>query len=146
MRSRQAGTGRARQWPGRWLLPLVLAVAVLAMHGLGHPSGHCGRMTGMTASPAHPAAHPGAAPLTATSTPAMSAEGSGPAQPGGLDPVSVCLAMLAGTFVLLMLLRGGRLVTGPAGDGARARMAIATAGRSPPVLTPSLHALQVFRL
>lgn len=143
---RRQGTGHAQRVLGRWFLPLLVAVAVLAMHGLGHPSGHAGHMAGMAAAaPPHTARMP--APQVPASGPAMvGRDVTGTPAPGGLDPVAVCLAVLAGTLLLLLplLRRSGRLPC-PAQALARGRAGRLQSGRSPP-RAPALCALQVLRL
>ena len=150
MQRRQGSTTRAWRGLAGWFLPFILAVAVLAMHGLGHPSGHGGRTAGM------PAAHGGTprqaaqqipALMPAVSVPAMvRAEVTGVPEPGGLDPVAVCLAVLAGTLLLLLPLLSRRVSPPQSIDAAAAGQAgRQPSGRSPP-RAPSLPALQVLRL
>ncbi len=147
MHLRQGSTTRARSRLIRWLPPVVLAAAVLAMHGLGHPSGHGGHMAGMPVTHAtashHAVQQP--APGPAVSGPVLTSAGiTGPAVPGGLDPVAVCLAVLAGMLLLLPLLRRARL-PGALHAAARGWAGWQYPARSPP-RAPSLSALQVLRL
>lgn len=145
----QGGASRAGSPVTRWLLPLLLAAAVLAMHGLGHPSGH-GHMGGMPAVHAATSLHvsPLTAParLPAVAGPATSSTGiNGLAGLGGLDPVAVCLAVLAGTILLLISLRRRRVRLPSAGRTPGGWASVQLAARPPPG-APALAALQVLRL
>lgn len=142
----------ARSVLARWFLPLLLGVAVLAMHGLGHPTGHGAHMAGMPGMAAAPAGAPPrgmqvAAVQSAASVPAMAGHDShGKPEPTGLDPVGVCLAVLAATFLLcLPLLALRRRLPRLTRAAARVRAGALRAGRSPPG-APSLCALQVLRV
>ncbi|MFG2646610.1 hypothetical protein [Streptomyces sp. NPDC048436] len=139
---------------GQLLLLAALLFGIVTMHTLGHPTGHGGgteRAAGQhgmsTADSGHarvPAAMdagahvrpgagqplPGAIPSShARTAPAANvASASVPAGMAGMDPLSVCLAVLAG-LTLLLLLRAGLLRPGgfavpprplaPAADGLR---------------------------
>ncbi|MEU8891047.1 DUF6153 family protein [Streptomyces sp. NPDC048442] len=97
-------------WGGRLLLFAALLLGIVTMHTLGHPSGeHGGRDTGSVSISA-PMTAPHAlhtAPGTTASdpTPALSSP-QGPLH--GMDPMSVCLAVLTAWGVALL---GARLLT-----------------------------------
>lgn len=120
------GRGRYGQ---RLLLFAALLLGIVTMHTLGHPSGHrdghpsgagraagAGHMAyashGMDAAPGseHAAQAVARHDTPTTKTPPMS----------GMDPFSVCLAVLLGGFTLLLLLatalgRAGTAAVRPAG-------------------------------
>ncbi|MFE6502726.1 hypothetical protein [Kitasatospora sp. NPDC057738] len=125
-------------WALRLLLLAALLLGVVTMHTLGHPGGgHGGSVghdgPGMHASAMHQsgAVHhsPAAEPVHA----AASAVGTlDPAAPGGMDPMAVCLAVLAG-WTLVLLLTGPLLRrSGDAAAEVRARLLRALRALPPP--------------
>ncbi|MEU6139137.1 DUF6153 family protein [Streptomyces sp. NPDC047081] len=89
-------TGPRRRTHGRLLLFAALLLGILTMHTLGHPSDHgSGSVSpvGMHRSHEVAAAHPHESVGAANAMPSMN----------GMDPTSVCVAVL-GTFTLLLLL------------------------------------------
>ncbi|MGW2869415.1 hypothetical protein [Kitasatospora sp. NPDC001225] len=147
-------------WAPRLLLLAALLFGIVTMHTLGHPGGghggsggyggygghggsggHEGAGTHASAvHQAHPAAAvhhgPAAAPMGAASAvdPALSAASSvDPTIAGGMDPMAVCLAVLAG-WTLVLLLAGPLLRR--SGDAAaaevRARLLRAVRALPPP--------------
>jgi hypothetical protein len=188
------GQGRAAAWCGRLLLFAALLVGIVAMHTLGHPSGHgaahgqpsghdtahgrsaeqsavYGQLTGhgtmygqspphrigsAAAAPApgpghHPAAAPTAVPspvAAPASVPAPpTAQFSSPADSGGMDPSSVCLAVLS--FWTLLLLTAARLLgrrTAWLLAAVRARLLRALWPIPPPRRQRALAQLSVLRI
>ncbi|GAA2932007.1 hypothetical protein GCM10020221_29740 [Streptomyces thioluteus] len=135
-RGKAAGT-----WCGRLLLFAALLLGIVTMHTLGHPT------TGHDAPPAAHAvqAHPAAA--------AHDGDGDHAAPPPshhrlGLDPMSVCLAVLGAgwTMVLLLALRFLRRPAGAAGAAVRARFAYALWPHPPPPRHKALARLSVLRV
>ncbi|MFE7591039.1 hypothetical protein ACFU6K_16705 [Kitasatospora sp. NPDC057512] len=139
-------------WAPRLLLLAALLFGIVTMHTLGHPGGGHGGHGGSTghegagahasaAHPAHPAAvhhGPAAMPAEAASAvdPAVSAipavSAVDPAAPGGMDPMTVCLAVLAG-WTLVLLLAGPLLRrSGDAAAEVRARLLRAVRALPPP--------------
>ncbi|MBD0673550.1 hypothetical protein [Streptomyces sp. CBMA156] len=133
--------------PAPWVLRLLLLAALLlgivTMHTLGHPGGghggHEGSGTGVSAMPpagaahhgpdagapsVHPAAHPAAFAVDPT--------GVGPAAPGGLDPMAVCLAVLAGWTLVLLVVGPLLRRSGDAAAEVRARLLTAVRALPPP--------------
>ncbi|MFI8274254.1 hypothetical protein ACIGBH_04955 [Streptomyces sp. NPDC085929] len=140
---------RAARWP-RLLLLAALLLGIVTMHTLGHPSrSH----TMQDAAPAAAVASAGRAadhtPGTATA-PAHASHDRGPAAeappPGtGMDPMSVCLAVLGGLTLLI-------LGAGPAGFrdaaplGGAARRPGRSGGPDPPSPRELLTRLAVLRV
>lgn len=92
------GRRRVAAWCGRLLLFAALLLGIVTMHTLGHPRDHgTAAGTHAMASGGHAMAPGGHASVPAASTP----HGGGH---GGMDPLSVCLAVLdtgsATTFLL----------------------------------------------
>ncbi|MGI5454239.1 hypothetical protein ACQEWB_13885 [Streptomyces sp. CA-249302] len=88
--------GPRRETCGRLLLFAVLLLGIVTMHTLGHPSEHgSGSVSPVGAHRSHQVAapHPQEWVGAVTAMPSMS----------GMDPASVCLAVLGG-FTLLLLL------------------------------------------
>ncbi|MGW7417373.1 DUF6153 family protein [Streptomyces sp. NPDC054863] len=134
-----ASTSVRSAWGGRLLLFAALLFGIVTMHTLGHPSGeHGGPETGSvgtgttmaapdTTAPRSLHTMPGAPPHTAPKTVASGTPSfSSPQGPlHGMDPMSVCLAVLAAWGVVLL---GARLLTSrsfawaaPRGGGAPLR-------------------------
>ncbi|GAA2086737.1 hypothetical protein GCM10009801_49300 [Streptomyces albiaxialis] len=133
---------RVARWGGRALLLAALLLGIVTMHTLGHPSPD----SGTSAPPSH------AAPLSA----APSGEhGGGHGDSGrhdtGMDPMSVCLAVLGvwsaavllGVAVLLVV-RHRRAVDFLA--AVRARILLALRPLPPPPTADRLAALSVLRI
>ncbi|WP_372407069.1 DUF6153 family protein [Streptomyces luteireticuli] len=143
------GRGKADgTWCGRLLLFAALLLGIVTMHTLGHPTGH-----DAPTSPGHPAhsahsarsvqaqAHPG--------TPDGDRAAPPPHHRPGLDPMSVCLAVLGAgwTVVLLLALRFLRRPAGAAVAAAvRARFAHALWPIPPPPRHKALARLSVLRV
>ncbi|MBO0656712.1 hypothetical protein J1792_29405 [Streptomyces triculaminicus] len=112
------GRRGATAWCGRLLLFAALVLGIVTMHTLGHPRGHDGGAhapsQAMAASMTHEAPGRPSAPAAAspsTHTPHASHAGD-PAHGGGMDPMSVCLAVLgagAAAVLLLSLAAAGHL-------------------------------------
>jgi len=99
----------------RLMLLILVAVGVAFMHTLGHPSGG-----GHTGGATH---HAAAASLTmADSSAVVAVAGDDAAM--GFDPMTVCLAILFGGFVLLL---AALVLAWPGAATGRSR----TAGRHP---------------
>ncbi|WP_329445639.1 hypothetical protein OG906_23865 [Streptomyces sp. NBC_01426] len=162
---------RAARWP-RLPLLAVLLLGIVTMHTWGHPAdSHTGEdapaahsVARADAGVAHhlasphtaPGAPPAAGLLTAASLPSVSdlppaadlpPAGRPQARPApgpAMDPMSVCLAVLAG---LVLLVLGGSARRRPArpeaGPGAAAR---APAGPDPPAPRELLRRLAVLRV
>jgi hypothetical protein len=114
----------------RLTLLILVAVGVAFMHTLGHPSssgGHAGGATHHAAVASHPLADSPAVVAFAGDDGAV-----------GFDPMTVCLAVLLGGFVLLfaalVLMRSGT-----AASHDRARRAHSRNGRAPPPTTVGLR-------
>ncbi|MGW3178469.1 hypothetical protein ACWDD9_04310 [Kitasatospora sp. NPDC001119] len=137
-------------WAPHLLLLAALLFGIVTMHTLGHPGGghgghggsggHEGAGTHASAvHQAHPAAAvhhgPAAAPMEAASAvdPALSAASAvDPTIAGGMDPMAVCLAVLAG-WTLVLLLAGPLLRrSGDAAAEVRARLLRAVRALPPP--------------
>lgn len=154
---------RAARWP-RLPLLAVLLLGIVTMHTWGHPAdSHTGEdataghsVARVDAGVAHhlgsPHAGPAAAPRAPTASdlptawdlPAAGRSQAGPAPEPAMDPMSVCLAVLAG-LVLLVLGRSARRrpARPEAGPGAAAR---APAGPDPPAPRELLLRLAVLRV
>ncbi|MEU3569068.1 hypothetical protein AB0E96_11695 [Kitasatospora sp. NPDC036755] len=130
----------------RLLLLAALLLGIVTMHTLGHPGGGHGGHTAPDThasaaldpmaydSPTHDSAghpavgdHHGRAAAPTGAVPALD-----PATPGGMDPMAVCLAVLAGWTVLLLL--AGPLLrrSGDAAAEVRARLLRAVRALPPP--------------
>ncbi|RGD58471.1 hypothetical protein DR950_12380 [Kitasatospora xanthocidica] len=134
-------------WAPRLLLLAALLFGIVTMHTLGHPGGghggsggHEGAGTHASAvHPAHPAAAahhgPAATPMEAAGAvdPAIPAASAvDPTSAGGMDPMAVCLAVLAG-WTLVLLLAGPLLRrSGDAAAEVRARLLRAVRALPPP--------------
>ncbi|MEV8312812.1 DUF6153 family protein [Streptomyces sp. NPDC059900] len=123
-RSKRSANGR------QLLLLAALLFGIVTMHTLGHPTGHSASHHPPAPSTSHSVslstAHGGgpeqAAGHRATGTPAsadaIAIADSGATGTGGMDPLSVCLAVLA-AFTLVLLLRAGLLRPGGFAVAAR---------------------------
>ncbi|MEX2981852.1 hypothetical protein [Streptomyces sp. C36] len=123
------GRRGATAWCGRLLLFAALVLGIVTMHTLGHPRGHDGGAhapsRAMAASmaheaPGHPSAPAAASPSARaphashaeTAARSGGAHAGDPAHGGGMDPMSVCLAVLgagAAAVLLLSLAASGHL-------------------------------------
>ncbi|MFE4977653.1 DUF6153 family protein [Kitasatospora sp. NPDC056651] len=119
----------------RLLLLAALLLGIVTMHTLGHPGGgheaagaHASAMRQVGAL--HHVAHAGTREHAASGASAASAVD--PAAPGGMDPMTVCLAVLAG-WTLVLLLAGPLLRrSGDAAADVRARLLRAVRALPPP--------------
>ncbi|GAA0432645.1 hypothetical protein [Streptomyces luteireticuli] len=132
------GRGKADgTWCGRLLLFAALLLGIVTMHTLGHPTGH----------DAPPASH-----AVQAQAHLDMADGDHAAPPPhhrpGLDPMSVCLAVLGAgwTVVLLLALRFLRRPAGAAVAAVRARFAHALWPIPPPPRHKALARLSVLRV
>jgi hypothetical protein len=161
-------TTRSRARWGQLTLLAALLFGIVTMHTLGHPSGH-GTGTGMSAAMrtgagtsadngsdhsayAMPASSAMSAPSSAMSAPssAMSAPSAAPEPKmppmSGMDPLSVCLAVLGGfTLVLLLAVAPGRPGADLLRPPARIRLPHALWPNAPPPRT-LLARLSVLRI
>ncbi|MFD8569649.1 DUF6153 family protein [Streptomyces sp. NPDC059639] len=127
---------------GRLLLFVALLFGIVGMHTLGHPTGH-----GMEHGIAHgtTARHSMEAPAVAHAAPVTTRKHERPGD-GGMDPLSVCLAVL-GSFTLLLL-----LATAPLRPAATVVLSAARRGLShahrphPPPPRTTLSLLSVLRI
>ncbi|GHF32515.1 hypothetical protein GCM10010218_11950 [Streptomyces mashuensis] len=146
---RERGTGA---WCGRLLLLAALLLGIVTMHTLGHPRDHdtdratvamgamAGHADGHAAGHGAPAAHDGPRAVS-------------PAH-GGMDPMSVCLAVLgtgwATVLLLLAALAALVLLRTTAGRGSaprgRAWFSRAQWCRPPPPRHKALARLSVLRV
>lgn len=165
------GRRRVAAWCGRLLLFAALLLGIVTMHTLGHPRDHAPAATAATTD-AVPGAVPGARVMAAghaqaaaqaaahampgTHTSAPDDHVSGPTAStthggghGGMDPLSVCLAVLgagwAAAFLLSLVARfHGRPGTGPV--AARAWFSRALWPIPPPPRHKALARLSVLRV
>ncbi|MEU1283177.1 hypothetical protein [Kitasatospora sp. NPDC005856] len=147
-------------WAPRLLLLAALLLGIVTMHTLGHPGGAHGGSGGSgghegpgthasamhqagavhrapAAEPVHDSAASALDSAALTADPAASALGPvvsavDPAAPGGMDPMAVCLAVLAG-WTLVLFLTGALLRrSGAAAAEVRARLLRAVRALPPP--------------
>ncbi|MFI9200673.1 hypothetical protein [Streptomyces sp. NPDC053048] len=160
------GQGKAAAWYGRLLLFAALVLGIVTMHTLGHPAEHSGpapsAVTSQEASDA--SAAPGVAhrPVPAAGTPGVAhhpapdAAGAParvggpaavPAHGDGMDPMSVCLAVLGAgwTVALLIALAALRRPAGGAPAAVRAWFSRAL-WPDPPPRHKALARLSVLRV
>jgi hypothetical protein len=146
-------TTRSRARWGQLTLLAALLFGIVTMHTLGHPSGH-GTGTGMSAAmrtgagadngPDH-SAYAMSAPSSAMSAPSAAPEPKMPPM-SGMDPLSVCLAVLGGfTLVLLLAVAPGRPGADLLRPPARIRLPHALWPNAPPPRT-LLARLSVLRI
>lgn len=134
--------------PVRLLLLMLLVLGVVGMHTIGHPPE--ARGAGHAEAMAEPASLPGAAVDCPDGHCAPSADeehGSGMDGMGGMDLMSLCLAVALAAFVLvalvrLILRRAGRRRARPAVRGLHGRFASGL----PPPRGPGLSRLSVLRI
>ncbi|SOB85310.1 hypothetical protein [Streptomyces sp. 1331.2] len=129
----------------RLLLLAALLLGIVTMHTLGHPTGgHGGREVAARQLPGH---HAGGVPMAGAAeaeSPAALAEAAAtfaeaaatvaePAADEGMDPMTVCLAVLAG-WTLVLLAAAGPLLrrSGDAAADVRARLLRAVRAQPPP--------------
>ncbi|MFV8128096.1 hypothetical protein [Streptomyces syringium] len=166
---------KATAWCGRLLLFAALLLGIVTMHTLGHPSEHGSGQPGPAA--AQPAAHavpahampahampahampadamPAHAAHTraedtapaAVAAPAAGAPRTDPPPHSGMDPMSVCLAVLAAGWAVALLLglAAFRRRSGAAAPAARARL-LRTLWPLPPPRHKALARLSVLRV
>ncbi|MFJ9445949.1 hypothetical protein ACIRRH_29440 [Kitasatospora sp. NPDC101235] len=141
-------------WAPRLLLFAALLLGIVTMHTLGHPGGGHGSGghggsdghggAGTHASATHSVEHSAMRPADAgqhgpavepvhADRPAVAADAvaADPTAPGGMDPMAVCLAVLAGWTLLLL---AGPLLrrSGDAAAEVRARLLRAVRALPPP--------------
>ncbi|MBP2402526.1 hypothetical protein [Streptomyces syringium] len=156
---------KATAWCGRLLLFAALLLGIITMHTLGHPSEHGSAQPGPAAArsaahampahampadtmPAH-AAHTRAddtAPA-AVADPAADAPRTDAPPHSGMDPMSVCLAVLAAGWAVALLLglAAFRRRSGAAAPAARALL-LRTLWPIPPPRHKALARLSVLRV
>ncbi|WP_033334186.1 MULTISPECIES: DUF6153 family protein [Streptomyces] len=124
--------------PGPWALRLLLLAALLlgivTMHTLGHPTGGHGGHEALAprevAARQLPEHHAVTVPMTGTVAAAI-AEPAAAAD--GMDPMTVCLAVLAGWTLVLLVATGPLLRrSGDAAADVRARLLRAVRAQPPP--------------
>lgn len=154
------GRRKATAWCGRLLLFAALLLGIVTMHTLGHPSEHGSGQPGPTAArpvthampahamPAHAAASQAddIAPA-AMAAPAADAPRTDPPPHSGMDPMSVCLAVLAAGWAVALLLGLAALLrrSGAAAPATRARL-LRTLWPIPPPRHKALARLSVLRV
>ncbi|MEV7189463.1 hypothetical protein [Kitasatospora sp. NPDC093102] len=144
-------------WALRLLLFAALLLGIVTMHTLGHPGGghgsgghdgsaghgQAGTHASATHSSMHSAEHsamrpadagqhgPAVEPVHADRPAVAAGAAADPAAPGGMDPMAVCLAVLAGWTLLLL---AGPLLhrSGDAAAEVRARLLRAVRALPPP--------------
>ncbi|MFB7785032.1 hypothetical protein ACFC1D_20260 [Streptomyces vinaceus] len=140
---------RAIRWP-RLLLLAALLLGIVTMHTLGHPSGSHAMEDATSAAPVASAGraadHTGPSGHTAAGAPGDRAPAAeAPPAGTGMDPLSVCLAVLGGLTLLI-------LGAGPAGPrdaaplGGAARAPGRSEGPDPPSPRELLTRLAVLRV
>ncbi|MGK5549061.1 DUF6153 family protein [Streptomyces sp. URMC 127] len=136
----------AAAWCGRLLLLSALLLGIVTMHTLGHPTGHAAG-TGHQAG-THTAAGMHAQPTHAQQVHSPGPTADDPLSSPGMDPMSVCLAVLGAALLALVLL----LVTAAlrrraaAPAAARALLLRALWPIPPPPRHKSLARLSVLRV
>ncbi|MFJ8478007.1 hypothetical protein [Kitasatospora sp. NPDC094011] len=124
----------------RLLLLAALLLGVVTMHTLGHPSGSHGgtgghgdhaRVTAAQQLPGHQAAAVTDVPMTTVPMTAAAVTAA-PAAGGGMDPMAVCLAVLAGWTLLLLVVGPLLRRSGDAAAEVRARLLRAVRALPPP--------------
>ncbi|MEU2856410.1 hypothetical protein ACFZB6_00185 [Streptomyces syringium] len=154
------GRRKATAWCGRLLLFAALLLGIVTMHTLGHPSEHGSGQPGPTAArpvthampahamPAHAAASQAddIAPA-AMAAPAADAPRTDPPPHSGMDPMSVCLAVLAAGWAVALLLGLAAFLrrSGAAAPATRARL-LRTLWPIPPPRHKALARLSVLRV
>ncbi|MGI5527787.1 hypothetical protein ACQEVX_10280 [Streptomyces syringium] len=156
---------KATAWCGRLLLFAALLLGIVTMHTLGHPSEHGSGQSGPAAArpaahamPAHampadtrpaPAAHTRADDTAPAAVAARAADAprTDPPPHSGMDPMSVCLAVLAAGWAVALLLglAAFRRRSGAAAPAARARL-LRTLWPIPPPRHKALARLSVLRV
>ena len=131
-------TTKGRTGRGQLLLFVALLFGIVGMHTLGHPSGHS------MGAVEHPAGHG----MTAVHSAPAQVVADEPASPGdgGMDPLSVCLAVL-GSFTLLLLTAAVLRPLTAAGAPGPVRRGLVYAHRpNPPPPRTLLSRLSVLRI
>ncbi|MEV6672747.1 DUF6153 family protein [Streptomyces sp. NPDC051162] len=152
----RAGQRRATAWCGRLLLCAALLLGIVTMHTLGHPAEHGGG--GGTASQTATASHTSHSMTAMPAMAPMAAEGHHAAPPRtdasvhgeshGMDPMSVCLAVLGSALLALVLLLGAAALRRAAAalPAVRARLLLALRPIPPPPRHKALARLSVLRV
>ncbi|MFG2917423.1 hypothetical protein ACGF0D_31595 [Kitasatospora sp. NPDC048298] len=142
--ARSRAFGPPVPWAPRLLLLAALLLGIVTMHTLGHPSGGHGGSggsgghegPGTHASAMHPAGAvhhgPAAEPVRDAASVADAASAADPAAPGGMDPMTVCLAVLAGWTLVFLLAGSLPRHSGDAAADVRARLLRAVRALPPP--------------
>ncbi|MER5508413.1 hypothetical protein ABT052_24160 [Streptomyces sp. NPDC002766] len=135
-------TGSRSGTYGRLLLLAVLLLGIVTMHTLGHPAEQ------VTGSPSpigtHHSHRTAAAPAPGSAH--VPVTGSDSAAMGGMDPGSVCLAVLgAFTLVLLLAAAFGSTLPAPLSPPRPARL-LRALWPNPPPGRPSFDGLSVLRI
>ncbi|MGA5823112.1 hypothetical protein ACPC54_35275 [Kitasatospora sp. NPDC094028] len=133
---------RSIPWAPRLLLLAALVLGIVTMHTLGHPSGGPGGHAGHAGSgrPAVGGSHHAmadAVPMTVepAARPSTTLDAADPADPGGaggMDPMAVCLAVLAGWALVLLVVGPLLRRSGDAAAAVRARLLRAVRALPPP--------------
>ncbi|MCX4968955.1 hypothetical protein OHA98_30165 [Streptomyces sp. NBC_00654] len=157
-----AGQGKRHATYGRLLLLAALLFGIVTMHTVGHPAEHAAPASGMTAAHEVPAGDPVAHPSTAAPAAGLAASAGGPVAPlaaaldahspdggpmSGMDPLSVCLAVLGawGLALLGSWLLGLRALGRPLGAAAGERR-LRALWPDPPPRTSVLAQVSVLRI
>ncbi|MEE1738440.1 hypothetical protein PUR49_18255 [Streptomyces sp. BE147] len=161
-----AGQGKRRATYGRLLLLAALLFGIVTMHTVGHPAEHGAPASGMTAAHEVPAGDPVAHLSAAAPAAGLDAPAAGPVAPvaaalgaalgahspdgapmGGMDPLSVCLAVLGawGLALLGSWLLGLRAFGRPLGSAAGGRW-LRALWPNPPPRTSVLAQVSVLRI
>lgn len=134
MGGRREATARC----GRLLLLAALLLGIVTMHTLGHPGGHGG------------APHQAAAPAAHTmpmAAPALGGSHATPPPHDGLDPSSVCLAVLGAGWEIVVLLLALAALRRPVVEAVAARAWFVRAlWPFPPPVHQALARLSVLRV
>ncbi|MBV2156749.1 DUF6153 family protein [Kitasatospora sp. SUK 42] len=134
---RQRPFGSAVPWGPRLLLLAALLLGIVTMHTLGHPTGGHGGHSGHGAYEGHGPQVTAQAQRTvehheAAVAPSHGSAAADPSSADGMDPMTVCLAVLAG-WTLVLLVAGPLLRrSGDAAAEVRARLLRAVRALPPP--------------
>ncbi|GAA0362696.1 DUF6153 family protein [Streptomyces blastmyceticus] len=138
------GQRKATAWCGRLLLFAALLLGIVTMHTLGHPAGHGGSRGTASHAMAPMTGDPAVAPHTTTDHRAASVDG----ESHGMDPMSVCLAVLGSALLALVSLLGVAALRrlAPALAVVRARLLAVLRPIPPPPRHKALARLSVLRV
>ncbi|MBB1252813.1 DUF6153 family protein [Streptomyces alkaliterrae] len=141
---------RTTAWCGRVLLFVALLLGIVTMHSLGHPAEHhASHASGtalLTASAWDPHQHAADTAADKRRPDRVNQRADHPAPLGGMDPISVCLAVL-GAGVLTLLL--GRVLVHRSGHeraAAPTRLPHALRPNPPPRRGALIARLSVLRI